>query len=91
MYFINEEIKPRLPDLKQFTSYCHPKIVSMPRMKAGHVRAGYLAGLEQAAWQAACQYAWQSAWLSWAGCNCLAGGVHCRAESWAGGRMGSVI
>lgn len=41
MYFINEEIKPRLPELKQFTPYCPPKIASMPRHQAGHVWPGH--------------------------------------------------
>lgn len=54
MYFINEEIKPRLPELKQFTSSCHPKIASMPRHQAGHVWPGH--GM-----------AWQAAWQNWAG------------------------
>ena len=50
MYFINEEIKPRLPELKQFTSSCPPKIASMPRHQAGHVWPGHgMAGC-QAAW-----------------------------------------
>ena len=55
MYFINEEIKPRLPELKQFTPYCPPKIASMPRHQAGHVWPGH--GM------AGCQAAWQN----WAG------------------------
>lgn len=41
MYFINEEIKPRLPELKQFTPYCPPKIASMPRHQAGHDWPGH--------------------------------------------------
>ena len=53
MYFINEEIKPRLPELKQFTSSCHPKIASMPRHQAGQCMAGcHAARLPGRAWLA---------------------------------------
>ena len=60
MYFINEEIKPRLPELKQFTPYCPPKIASMPRHQAGHVwpghgMAGCLAELGRRPGSAGCQ------------------------------------
>lgn len=53
MYFINEEIKPRLPELKQFTPYCPPKIASMPRHQAGQCMAGcHAARLPGRAWLA---------------------------------------
>ena len=54
MYFINKEIKPRLSDLKQFTSYCHPKIASMASRQVGQGMADCQAArLPGRAWQAA--------------------------------------
>ena len=71
MYFINEEIKPRLPELKQFTPYCPPKIVSMPRLQAGQCMAGcHAARLPGRAWLA-----------SQASRQEKGGDVHCRAAS----------